>query len=344
MSSSARPRIHLLGKHCHRTPFAYRLYRHLLSRYFEYRDSIFDADFIILGFSRDIAENCFQISKALERNQKAKLIVISEEPLWVTMWSEHKSNNATTILRDSSSGIEYFQLSCLNSDLFADLPVPYFITTEEKYLARYSTLLSRNTTLSTKDVVDIWTQCKYKYAYIGEKRQEAMSVPDQSNPHGYPLSTYRTLLAEHVKSEKLVHGLGWKSERTPRQALPDWHLNKLSTLHASSPYISAIENTYVSSYVTEKPFDALASLAIPVVWAPDCSELYHFIPQQATLQLYPHNPSAAAELIDSSIPSEEHASILIDTSKRLLYNKLTPPQINQSRRQLVDRLVNFLSL
>jgi hypothetical protein len=284
------------------------------------------------------------LTKALERNRSTKIIVLSEEPLWITMWSEHKFNDSSTLLRDASSGIEYFQLSCLNTKLYKELPVPYFITTEAKYIARYSLLLSRNATLSPKEVVASWGKTKFKYAYIGERRQGPLRTIDLSKPHGIPLSSYRTHLAEEVQSNKLVAGMGWKSDGTPRQALSDWHLNKLGSLHASTKYVSAIENTYVDSYITEKPFDALASLAIPVVWAPAFSELFQFIPEHAVLEVHSYSSSEAAKMIDSLTPSEDQANALIDASRDLLFNKLTPQRVNLTRRLVVNRLVDILLL
>ena len=58
-------------------------------------------------------------------------------------------------------------------------------------------------------------------------------------------------------------GKGWHSDQ-PRQSLPDWHLDKLVQLDRQSLFVSALENTLVDHYLTEKIFDAYAVLSVPL--------------------------------------------------------------------------------
>ena len=81
-------KICLLGKHSSRTPFSYSAYR----EYFSERGVIIEsdplnADYIIFGFKIDIAANTEILKEARKKNKKLKIVVLSEEPLWDTLWS-----------------------------------------------------------------------------------------------------------------------------------------------------------------------------------------------------------------------------------------------------------------
>jgi hypothetical protein len=337
-----KPRIHLLGKHSNRTPLSYAPYRHIAAQYFTYTNSVFDADFIVFGFSIDIQSHAFLLGKAIELNPSLKVVVLSEEPVWITLWSEYKSNRAEDILIDSKSGVSYRQISCLNSDIYSNLVVPYFITTDDSYLARYRTLFYRNSLVGSRDLLNSWKTRKYRFAYIGEARAGKLHDLHADDVRGYPLSAYRTQLASLVRAEKLLLGVGWDNTHQRRQELPDWHISKLASLYQCSMYVSAIENTYCSSYVTEKPFDALASLSIPIVWTAGDSCLYKYINPTASFNVYGQSPHAAAEAIERLDPSEDNAHSIIDCSMRLCKEVMAPANIQTARRLVVSRIRRML--
>jgi hypothetical protein len=341
--STIKPRIHLLGRHADRTPLSYSPYKHIASKYFTYSNSIFYADILILGFSVDIRSHAFLIEKAMAKNPGLKVVVLSEEPLWITKWSEHSTNDAAETLSDKSTGIPYMQLSCLNSKIFDDLPVPYFITTDEKYLARYQTMFWRNAGLSPIDLLDEWRNRPYKFAYIGECREDfneaEISSPSQE---GLPLSAYRTSLAKSIKSNKYILGKGWGEYQLRRQQLPDWHSNKLALLNAKAVYVSAIENTYSKSYITEKPFDALASKSIPIVWAPENSCLHRVISSPIAITVHSMTSAVASDAIDRSNVSEADSKEFIRACEQIASLTLTPQRITDTRRTIISRIAALL--
>lgn len=341
--SNVKPRIHLLGKHANRTPLSYSPYKHIATNYFTYSNSVFDADILILGFSIDIPSHAFQIEKAMARNPGLKVVVLSEEPLWITKWSEYTTNDASDILSDKTTGIPYLQISCLNSSIYDDLPVPYFITTDERYLARYQTMFWRNAALNPVELLNEWEARPYKFAYIGECREDNReSIVLPTSQEGLPLSRYRTDLAKSITSKKYVCGRGWEVAQLRRQQLPDWHSNKLAALNRKAVYVSAIENTYCKSYTTEKPFDALASLSIPIVWAPENACLHRFIPSSATLSVHSMTSTDAADTIDRRNATEDNACELIRACNRIASSILTPRYIHDARSSVVSRAAEIL--
>jgi hypothetical protein len=257
--------IFLLGKHSNRTPMAYEAYRLLFeSRGVRFVTSIKQADLIVLGFSIDIQIEVENLKAAVEINPNVLIIVISEEPLWDSIWTKDFKSQRLSI---SAGGrdVNYYQLNHFNSDIYNFQYFPYFLTTEDKYLIRYSNFFSRNSQISRPELIKKFNSKIFLFASIAEKR-----VDDEVNRYDdnriLGLSKLRTIVAENVSSKKLCIGKGW-ANRPPRQQEFDWHLSKLSEFDDATLIMSSIENTVNSNYITEKIFDAYATLSFPLYYA-----------------------------------------------------------------------------
>jgi hypothetical protein len=253
----------LLGKHSHRTPLAYDVYQEQLAGYFEYVSNPYTADFIVLGFMIDIFENREVVKKIKTCNPSAKFVVISEEPLWDSVWSGDFINNKRTILLEDFE-LEVFYFNHFNSNIFEYSYIPYYITTNNLFVTRYRLLFERNLNYTHTFLRDFFKE-KDGEAYFLEFRNDPRY--DIKNQHANGLSVYRSNLAKYRATRNkntIVRGKGWGSKK-PRQSLVDWHLDKLTTIDKNFRYCSAIENTDAPNYISEKYFDALATLSIPLV-------------------------------------------------------------------------------
>jgi hypothetical protein len=142
------------------------------------------------------------------------------------------------------------------------------------------------------DVLSHWKKARLRFLAICEHRKGSQWATDYEA--GSPntlrvLCSYRTSICEELKKKGAlvrVHGKGWcADEDHSRQRLPDWHINKLA-YGRQSMFVLAVENVSHRSYITEKPFDALAMASIPVVFWPSDSTGFDFIHSDSVLNLY----------------------------------------------------------
>ena len=80
--------VNLIGKHANRIPLAYLPYQGIANDFFNYVNDPLRADILLFGFSRDIEDNLSTVEYAMQNNSRVKLAVLSEEPLWDTIWSD----------------------------------------------------------------------------------------------------------------------------------------------------------------------------------------------------------------------------------------------------------------
>jgi hypothetical protein len=289
-------KIFLLGKHSNRTPMAYKDYKLLFeSRGVKYVESMQQADYIILGFSIDIKAEFEKLRSVILENPSVKIVVISEEPLWDTVWTkDYKSQSSSFSL--NGDRVEYYQLNHFNSNIFDFLNFPYFVTTEAKYLVRYSNFFARNTRISRPELIEKFANKRYLFSSIAEKRVDE-EVNKYEGKQVVGLSKFRTLLAESVTCRKLCIGKGW-TNRPPRQQEFDWHLSKLSEFDDSSLVMSSLENTINENYITEKIFDAYATLSFPLYYADDKHGIHRIIKNDSPIYLSTDNLRTAVGFVD----------------------------------------------
>lgn len=258
----------LCGKHSNRTPAAYKIYKEALKsegiNVFTLNDiGEVVPDFIVTGFHIDIPEIRPFYEKYLAINKSLQVFVISEEPLWDLTWHSSPLKRKHTC---KVTGIDYEYINHFNSSLFNGLKIPYFITTETKYLARYITLLTDHCKLNPEELMKIWNSADYTLSCFVERREDAKYLKVSECGRFKTYSNFRSsLVSPLLEVDKVqVQGKGWYDD-APRQMLPDWHADKLARCMKRSKFVMAIENVNAPSYMTEKYFDAVASLAIPLV-------------------------------------------------------------------------------
>jgi len=335
-------RIHLMGRHANRTPFSYAAYRSIFERRVTYTEDPMRADLIVIGFVVDIDTNATLLEEVKRHNPACRILVVSEEPLWDTAHSRDfwKRHNRRVV------GPHMFDYSVINhhtSRVYEFGRFPYFITTDDKFYLRYSHAFARNAALEAKAQLAIWQTAPVRQAFFAENRDATQKYggawPDLET---WGLSVYRTDVARAMPDAGTVRvGQGWGS-KTTRQALPDWHLDKLATLDGHSRIVSAMENTSQRNYVSEKIFDAYAVRAVPLYW----HDPAHRVPELAAwgsfLNLFGQTPEEATERIAGFDPDTAFAEIYLEAQTGLQERFRFYDDYIQERFAFADRLLDEL--
>lgn len=283
-----KKKIFIYGKHGNRIPFSYAVYRQYFLHHFEYVDQPEKAEYLIVGFTADLRDNIKYLYNLVNSCRGLKLVVFSEEPLWDTLWSGGFHENQGYIrgkVNDEDIQLDYYILNHFTSKIFDFEYIPYFITTSNDYFVRYSNIFSRNAKLKMKDFMDIWQRAHIRYAFFAEKRLEQTYVANHNNGTILGLSQYRTQIAMQMELDSvMIKGEGW-NRTLKRQSLPDWHLDKLTTLDGQSYMVSALENTHCSNYITEKLFDAFAVKSIPLYYAQTNHAVFRLVDKNSFINL-----------------------------------------------------------
>ena len=332
-------RIFLFGKHSIRTPFSYADYRGYFTRHFEYVSDPLRADFIVGGFRIDFRDNGDEVVRIRRANPAAKFVVLSEEPLWDTMWGGDPCRLASAIdVRITGGGkerLDYAYLNHITSNVFEFSRIPYYVTTSDDFFVRYLNQFSRNANLSRSDILATWKNAAFDCAFFAAKRLSTTFDVAHKNGTVLGLNHFRSAIAEQLDLPNVLReGVGW-TEAPPRQALPDWHLDKIAYLDRRCRIVSALENTHERSYISEKIFDAYAVVAIPIYHAlenhrirevVDASsfintagktvadavrQITEFSPNDSFLDKYMHSQHRLRDLFSD-------ASVLIEERERLL--------------------------
>ncbi|MDR7126694.1 glycosyltransferase family 10 [Pseudotabrizicola sp. 4114] len=310
-------RIHLMGANHSRTPFAYPVYRSLFERRFTYVQDPAEADTIIFSYARNLSESGGRLQALIRAKPDLKVIVVSEEPLWDTTNSgDFRKRHNVMALPDGH--IPYSVINHHTSQVYAFRRFPYFVTTDDQFYLRYSRAFSENARETPKALLHSWEAAPIRYAFFAENRnlekKYSVSWPEIAT---WGLSVYRTDVAKGMPDKGTMRvGAGWSST-TIRQQLPDWHLDKLTTLRGRSMIISAIENTNQRDYVSEKIFDAFAARGIPLYWASPNHRVDQIAPPESYLNLYDLAPSAAVEKIVAFAPDLAVAEAHMEAQRRL---------------------------
>ena len=336
----AKLRIFLFGQFKNRVPFHYPVYRSYFSPFFEMVENPEDADFLVCGFFGDIKTSAELIANVKAKIENVRLVVFSEEPLWDTLWYYRWKRPVHDVIVDVQGNEQKWSFHFMNhanTDIFDFHQLPYFITTENIYLQRYVQLLKLQQSQAPHQLLQKWRSAATKYTFIAEKRLR--DAYDKKTEQGdlLGLSVYRTRLAlemaARAEKETLCLGKGWNSEQA-RQSLADWHLSKLASLKDESFIVSAVENTILDNYVSEKPFDAVALGALPVYWAGKSHRIFEFFEPQSFINIAGLDyKSAASKLLDFE-PTTDTVESLLDSQQRLLA-RLTEKNVLANERYLV---------
>jgi hypothetical protein len=337
-------KIYLFGEHVKRTPFAYPEYRKLFRKNFEYAERPEDADFLVFGVSKNIEKDAEEVRRICSVKPGIRLVVLSEEPLWDTVWS----GDVFSKKADLSVGDQRFSYHVLNhctTKIYDFEKFPYFVTTGDDYFARYSYLFSRHRACKSSELKRLWARAPIRAAFYAEARVAArfdIAFPEQDIAG---LCRYRTLIAKKVRGEGVVRvGQKWTAS-LKRQLLPDWHLDKLATLDRRSFIVSALENTHHCQYITEKIFDAFAVLAIPLYFAGPRHSVKRLVPQSSFINLYGLSVREAVDRINSFEPDNDFLELYCQAQARLTELFSNPSAYVQERKRVVAEVVSeFQSL
>ena len=330
-----KPKVCLFGRHGHRTPMSYPAYRPLFSASFDYVDDPSRADILVLGFEIDIRDNIETLAQLKAANPGLHIVVLSEEPLWDTVWSA-QLRPRQGVMRRGGHEVAFQRLNHANTDIFDFAEVPYFLTTDDQFFARYGALFSRNARRPAEHFRAIWERAPVRAAFMAEKRDK--KVYDVRFPEAgvEGLSAYRTRLAEAVQGSGVLRGgKGWEEGEFRRQDLADWHLDKLATLDGRAFIISAIENTHQRQYVTEKLFDALAARGFPIFHAA-LNHRVHDLVGGACLNTFGLSVEEAAERIQSLSPSDICMDSYLAAQNRLARLFASPARLSAERSRVTQ--------
>jgi hypothetical protein len=307
--------VRTFGKHGVRTPFSYDRYQGVLKKNGIVLDNESECpDILCSGFHIDIPAERATIDVIRKRNPAVKIFIISEEPLWDLTWH---SDAFTSHQRCKTTGLEYIYINHYNSNIFEISEVPYFITTDIKYIARYLMLLSRFENITALELIQHWMNCRYLASCFVERRNDQMYEVTKNGFETH--SNLRSQLATSLLGDSVaqIQGKGWHSD-SPRQSLPDWHADKLTKTYMSSKFLMAIENTDAPNYVTEKIFDAYSSLAIPIVVKSQIQEIEKIFHCPAVFGVSGADVGVFKEKLDAFKPDKEFADQYIRNIRQLL--------------------------
>ena len=99
----------------------------------------------------------------------------------------------------------------------------------------------------------------------------------------------------------LREGQGWRPG-AKRQALPDWHLDKIAALDMRCKVVSAYENTHQNAYISEKIFDAFVTGGVPTYYAGPNHRVHDLVPEAAMINTYGLSAKEAAAKIAGFTP------------------------------------------
>lgn len=330
-------KVFLLGPRGQRTPLAYApLRRHLTGR-ISFVDRIEEADLVVTGWNRDLEDNRDHLATLWRAGTRPRLVVLSEEPLWDSLWSGDFSSRDRIL--DCGDGLQlpYLSLNHVNSDIFRFHRLPCFILSDDRFVARYAMLIAGFAARSPQALLDHWQAVPWQAAFVAERRERAEYAACYPVEGVFGLSLYRSRVAALVPGDRVLRiGQGWPGTTIRRQSLPDWHLDKLARLHGQVRVCGAYENTLQSSYITEKPFDAFAVGAIPVTVADAGHRLFDLIAPEAMLNTRFCAPDVAAARIAAFVPDLVLAQAWREAAQGLLALLRNPSVILAERQRLAD--------
>jgi hypothetical protein len=344
VAKGAAMRVHLLGPRGQRTPISYAPMRPHLGDRIAFVDQPDEADLIVTGWNLDLKDNRETLAALVQRDGGPRLVVMSEEPLWDTLWSDGPTPR-DRMLDCGGTQLPYRVLNHVTSDIFAFRHLPWFILSADHFPARYATLISEFAALTPRALLQHWLTARWQAAFVAERRLTsdwAAAFPAEGMAG---MSVYRSRVAELAPGAGILRlGLGWPGTTGPRQNLPDWHLDKLARLHGKVRICGAHENTLHRDYVTEKPFDAFAVGAIPAVIADPGHRLLDLVLPEAMLNTSLASPEMAAARIASFVPDLSMAEAWRETAQGLLARFRDTSRILEERQRIADACVDALRL
>lgn len=281
--------------------FSYTSYQKYLGQKFERVYDHKKADIIICSFLQDIidSQKCFV---EIANSSRAKFVLLSEEPLW-DAFSRHtiKDLKQKSIdLNIQGSNCKIYLINHLNSDIFSYDKIPYFLTTNKNYIINYINALRSLPKIDSDKALSLWLNKQYNFVSIGKDLSNDANYTFRDSDQIPILSSVRSRHSKEIcrlldnclihgdKGQPLTRKLSHTIYESKKSAL--WHHQKLHFLQNNAKSIMCSENSVCKNYITEKVFDAMVSLSIPVICHPSPHNIaQHSQPDQLKELLNDHS-------------------------------------------------------
>lgn len=320
---------------------AYPVYRALFEHYVNFVTNAQDADIVVLGHPDDFNGLAPLLRNLVKVKPQLKLYVISEEPLWDSTWKGDFTQLQNEVMTEHGL-FNFYYLNYVTTTVFHFHKLPYFITTKDDYFVRYQMLFNRNSQRTAAEIVQHW-RLAAKACFMAQKRTEALYDVSCPAVDLEGLSRYRTLIAEGLQGpDVLVSGQGWTDNKR-RQTLPDWHLAKLTETDQRYFIMSSVENTHLNQYVTEKLFDAFATLSLPVYYASSQHAVTHIVPAGSFINLHGYSINDAIALIRTQHADSINMSSYVAAQQQLAERFSCADVLLSERLRIVRRLMHTIT-
>lgn len=345
-----KPRVFVSSSH-HANIFnqlTHPAYTHGLSQLFEVVPSIGSAD-IVLMTDPFIGQHKFG-----KIPDHVKMFSMSEEPIWDTYAATSSEQLYDPIIEYQGKKIRV--INHFTSNLFDFEHVPHYLTISNIILDHYQQQLDKWNTNSDRQNVEQWRSRQVTIAGMLAKRNTAYDIKT-NNTHEESNIIPRVRLAEKIKNtdvfNTLIQGTGWKKqgvdEASTRMMHSDpyyqWHVDKLTQCSSQTQYLLAVENTCNIDYLSEKVFDAVISMCVPIFYSPPGQLREHNI---KGINLYGHDLNNTDEVFDYVCQQiqqnkQAHEQYIID-NLHVVQNFLRSIEIKTAREchRRIIRLYNML--
>ena len=296
---------------------------------------------MLTGFSADLREMAPALRAARQQNPDLQAVVLSEEPLWDSIWNNDLMSRRQQLEQDGQV-LDYHVFNHCNSAIFDFETIPYFLLTRTGFQARYGLGLARHARLSPAALLQHWQSAPVPAAFYAEVRDTPAYARTWPEQQVEGLSVYRTEVARLTDQPGVLReGRGWRPG-AKRQALADWHLDKLAALDMRSRVIAAYENTHQHAYISEKLFDAFLAGGMPAYYAGPGHRVHELVPEAAMINTYGLDAAAAAERITGFTPDRACAEAWLDTAHLLQARFSDLDAIAHERRRITDAVMDAL--
>ena len=305
-----------LGRRSHRQPFAYHHIRAMCADWIRFSDQPSASDLLVFAHPDDMRECEDVLAEEVERRPGVRVLLLSEEPFWDTIWG-HRIFCRDQRLEVRGQSIAYTYLNHQTSQIFRFERVPYYLLTHHGFLPRYAKRFRRNACVGKRDWKRHFATAPLHAAFVAERRTSPRYDVAYPRQAVYGLAAFRSHLAARFETHSVAReGRGWMKGK-PRQKLRDWHLDKLQRFDMRCRLMSALENTHQNHYVSEKFFDAFALGAVPVYFASTQHFVNRVAPVESWINVFGLDAQKAAEMIDDFHVSDSFLDFYMEAQNAL---------------------------
>lgn len=300
LTGRAKLRVSLQGRHAPRSPLSYPALTPLWSDTATLTSDPNKADLILFAHPWDIRDMDDTTARAIEAQPQKPRALLSEEPFWDSLFSPAPLAEDITLETARLGRLTLHQRNHHNSPIFDFARIPYFLLTDPAFATRYALAFARNAARTPQDWQTAFAGYATQATFMAERRLEPFHNLHHPGGDVTGLCTWRTELAlAYTTAPTARIGASWDANAPPRQALDDWHADKLATLTGTTRLLSGVENTHQPTYLSEKLFDAFACGARPLYYARPAHRIHGLgLPQNAWINLAGLTPQDAAGAID----------------------------------------------